>query len=224
MQRSKENFSSSFKNDCYPESLISTVCPDCGWGRGDWSTLKTNPRGFPCTPVVKSPPCNPGDTCSMPGGVGSHTPQGNLACASELLSRHSRDHALQQEKPLQWVQAPRRESNLCCLQLEKACVQQPRPSAAKNKWMKVSPSHLVVSPRNTSGCFSAEDTLDHYDLIAEDRLNSNASPVSNTQSICRFLQVSDQPQVSMPITGMRESHMHARAYSDLACPLPWRCG
>ena len=48
-----------------------------------------------------------------------------------------RAHALQQEKPPQWeTRTPQLESRPHSLQLEKACVQQPRPSAAKYKTEK----------------------------------------------------------------------------------------
>ena len=43
----------------------------------------------------------------------------------------------QQEKPPQWeAQAPQLESSPHALQLEKACMQQERPRAAKNIYMK----------------------------------------------------------------------------------------
>ena len=34
-------------------------------------------EGFPGDPVVKNPPCNAGDTGSIPGPERSHMPQGN---------------------------------------------------------------------------------------------------------------------------------------------------
>lgn len=178
-------------------------------------------------PWFKSPRCNAGNTRSIPGGGRSHTLQDNLACASQLLSPRSGDHGLQQEKPLQGGgRAPQLERSLCCPRLEKACLQQPRPIAAKNKGTEVSPSHRVVSPRNPSGCSSDEDTLcNHQDLITEDRLDSNASPVSNTRSICRFLQVSDQPQVSMPSTGdAREPYVCPGHTGTLHAPSPESVG
>ena len=62
----------------------------------------------------------------------------------QLLSLHSRAQelpateacALQQEKPLQWeASAPKPESSPHSPQLEKACAQQWRPSAAKSKYI-----------------------------------------------------------------------------------------
>ena len=52
----------------------------------------------------------------------------------QLLSPHPRAYALQQEKPLQWEDPTLQlERNPPSSQLEKAHVQQRRPSAAKNK-------------------------------------------------------------------------------------------
>ena len=48
-----------------------------------------------------------------------------------------RAHALQQKKLLQWEAcAPKLENRPCFLQLEKAHIQQQRPSATKNKQIK----------------------------------------------------------------------------------------
>ena len=66
---------------------------------------------FPGDPVVKNPPANAGDTCTIPGPGRSHMPPSNYRvtecaphrvteCAPQLLSAHSRAHALQYETPL----------------------------------------------------------------------------------------------------------------------------
>ena len=57
------------------------------------------------------------------------------ACMTQLLKPMCPTaHILQQEKPVQWeAHAPQLESSPHLLQLEKAYVQQWRPSAAKNK-------------------------------------------------------------------------------------------
>ena len=49
--------------------------------------------------MVKNLPANAGDTGLIPGPERSHMPRGNWAHAPQLLSRHARPHALQQEKP-----------------------------------------------------------------------------------------------------------------------------
>ena len=69
------------------------------------------PRDFPGGTVVKNPSASAGDMGSSPGPGRSHMPQSNYARASQLLSLGSR------------ARSP---------QLEKACVQQQRPNAAKN--------------------------------------------------------------------------------------------
>ena len=66
---------------------------------------------FPSGPGLKNLACNARDTSSIPGLGKSHMPQSNSICVPQLLSMRSRAHALQ---------------------LEKACVQQWRPSAGKN--------------------------------------------------------------------------------------------
>ena len=50
--------------------------------------MKEN-QGFPGGSVVKNRPTNAGDTGSIPGLGRSHTPQGNQACALQLLSPHA---------------------------------------------------------------------------------------------------------------------------------------
>ena len=55
--------------------------------------------------------------------------------ASEVHAPKTRVHALKQEKPLQWeAPALQLESSPCPMQPEKACMQQQRPSVAKNKF------------------------------------------------------------------------------------------
>ena len=108
---------------------------------------------FPHGAVVKNPPSKAGDTGSSPGPGRSHMLQSNWAREPQLLSLHSRAcepqllspraattearvpgaRAPQQEKPLQRSPHTARKSSPRLLQLEKACVQQQRPSVAKNK-------------------------------------------------------------------------------------------
>ena len=85
--------------------------------------------------MIKNPPCNAGDEDSAPG-------QGTkiLHAAEQLSPRatttemvRSAAHAPQQEKPPEWGAPVPLESNSCSPQLEKAWVQQWRPSTAKNK-------------------------------------------------------------------------------------------
>ena len=56
---------------------------------------------FPDGPVVKNLPANAGDMGLIPGVGRFHTSQSNQVCEPQLLSPHSRAHALQQEKPPQ---------------------------------------------------------------------------------------------------------------------------
>ena len=88
---------------------------------------------FPDGAVVKNPPANAEDTGSSPGLGRSHMPRSSQAYEPQLLSprattteaRTPRACAPQQEKPPQWeAHTP---------QQEKACTQQWRPNAAKNK-------------------------------------------------------------------------------------------
>ena len=84
--------------------------------------------------MVKNLPANAGDTGLIPGPERSHMPQDNWAHASQLLSRHSRPRALQQEKPPRWeAHVLQLESSPSLLQQEKALGQQQRPIAAKSK-------------------------------------------------------------------------------------------
>ena len=77
---------------------------------------------FPCGPLVKNPPASEEDMGLIPDLGGCHMPWDNKDCAPQLLS-HTLEPVLRKEKPQQWeTQA---------LQLEKACMQQRRPSAAK---------------------------------------------------------------------------------------------
>ena len=53
-------------------------------------------QDFPGGPEVKNLPANAG---LIPGLLRFHMPQGNQACAPQLLSLYSRAHVLQKEKP-----------------------------------------------------------------------------------------------------------------------------
>ena len=73
----------------------------------------------------------------IPGLGGFPVSWGNQTHGPEPLSPHSKACALQQEKPLQWGAGERQlESSPLLPQLEKACVQQWRPNATKNKFKK----------------------------------------------------------------------------------------
>ena len=75
--------------------------------------------GFPGGPVVGNPPASAEDTGSLPGRGRSYVPQADKAHMPQLVSLRSAACALQQE------------SSPCSTQLDKACEQQQRPSAAK---------------------------------------------------------------------------------------------
>ena len=95
----------------------------------------------PSGPVVKNPPANAGDTGSTPllGRWHMHLKAAKSMCHN-FWSLYPRAHAQQQEKPSQWeTHALQLESSFCLPQLEKACSQQQRPSAANtyiNKYFK----------------------------------------------------------------------------------------
>ena len=73
--------------------------------------------GFPGGAVVGNPPANAGDTGSSPGPGGSHMPQSNSVCASQLLSLCSRarepqvlsPHATTTEARVPRARAPQQE-------------------------------------------------------------------------------------------------------------------
>ena len=71
---------------------------------------------FPGGAVVKNPPANAGDMCSIPGPGRSHMATEQLSpCATTTEAHAPRAHALQREKPPQWEAR--------ALQLEKARAQ-----------------------------------------------------------------------------------------------------
>ena len=109
---------------------------------------KNTSRDFPGGAVVKNLPGNAGDMDSNPGSGRAHVPRSNKARAPQLLSLRSRAHNPQLLKPAYLEpMLPTREatamrsphtrtatkSSPCLPQLEKACMQQRRPNAAKNK-------------------------------------------------------------------------------------------
>ena len=111
------------------------------------STLGTSPSG----PVVKNPCCNSGDMGLIPCPGTAHMPSSNKAHRPQLLSQHSRASEPQLLSPRAATpDACHREPtlhkrdtattrNLCTImkssphprQLEKACEQHQRPTAAK---------------------------------------------------------------------------------------------
>ena len=107
----------SSHSETYKHSIKSIICGD-----------------FPGDAVVKNLPANAGDTGSSPGPGRSHMPRSNKAHVPQLLSLRSRAHALQQREATT-MRSPRTATKRSprSPQLEKARVQQRRPSAAKNK-------------------------------------------------------------------------------------------
>ena len=110
----------------------------------------SNFRGFPGGTVVKNPPANAGDTGLSPGPGRSHMPRRNQARGPQLLRLRSIAREPQLLKPtrLEPVLCNKRShpmrspctattSSPRSLQLEKACAQQRRPNAAKNKINKI---------------------------------------------------------------------------------------
>ena len=91
-------------------------------------------KGFPGGSVVKSLPCNAGDTCLIPGLGRSHVLRSNWAHTPQLLKpvhlepmlRNKRTH--RNEKP-----AHHKKSSPRQMQLKKACVQQGRPTTTKQE-------------------------------------------------------------------------------------------
>ena len=81
--------------------------------------------------MVKNPPANAGDMGSLPGLGGFHMPRTTKPVYPKV-------HALQQEKSLQReARMPQLENSPHWLQLEKAQAQQWRPSAVKNREIKI---------------------------------------------------------------------------------------
>ena len=80
--------------------------------------------------MIKNPPTNAGDVGSIPGPGRFHMLQDNWACVAQLLNLWILEpFDLQEEKPPQW--------EACAPQLEKSCMQQPKPRAAKTKTNEV---------------------------------------------------------------------------------------
>ena len=106
--------------------------------------------GLPVSPVVKNSPCNAGNMGLIPGLGRFHMPQNNQVGMPQLLSPYAASteavcckylspHALEPElhnkRIPQWkAHAQQLESSPHLPQLKKACVQQHRPSTAKNNF------------------------------------------------------------------------------------------
>ena len=100
---------------------------------------------FPGGPVVKNLPASAEDTGSISGPGRSHMSTGNWACASQLLSSQSRAHKVKLLNPM-YLQPMlhdkkshhdekpkhRNGEEPCSPQVEKAQMQQRRPTVAKN--------------------------------------------------------------------------------------------
>ena len=92
--------------------------------KSESSTLKLHSLGFPGGPEIKNVPANAGDTGSIPGPEDS---TGHRATKPERHNYGAR-------APSQWEKpTPHNSNSSHSPQLEKACVQQRRSSAAKNK-------------------------------------------------------------------------------------------
>ena len=100
-------------------------------------------KGFPGGPAVRNPPANTGNTASVLL-EGSHMLQSSQAHAPQLLSLHSTACEPQLPKSSKHTLSHKRsyhseklvhhnEEQPHCLQPEKACVPQQRPSTAINK-------------------------------------------------------------------------------------------
>ena len=101
--------------------------------------------GFSAGPMDKNPLANAGDPGSGPGPGRSHMLRGNLVWVPQLLSLCSRagelqlqkpsclrEHALQQEKPLQWeAHAPQLQRSLYLPQLAKSQCSNKDPAQPK---------------------------------------------------------------------------------------------
>ena len=103
---------------------------------GPWKIVKVDLLDLPGSPVVKDPPANAGDTGSVPALGRSHMQRGNQACVPQLLGRHAlaREPVLCNRDATEMrSQCTARKSSSRLLQLEKAYVQQQRPTTAENK-------------------------------------------------------------------------------------------
>ena len=108
-----------------------------------------NEQDFPDDPVIKNLPANTENPGSIPGLGRPHKLQGSWARGPQLLKPTCpRDRAPQREAPA--TRSPRNEkplqreahviqldSSLCLLQLEKAHVEQQRPSTTNKKYRKI---------------------------------------------------------------------------------------
>ena len=85
--------------------------------------------------MAENLPPNAGDTGSSPDLERSHMPWGNWARAPQLLKPVHLEPVLQNEREATTVRSPRTTTKSSPLspQLEKDCMQQQRPNAAKNK-------------------------------------------------------------------------------------------
>ena len=94
--------------------------------------LQINSWDFPGGPVVKNPPPKVGDTGSIPDWGRPHVPQGSSARAPQRLSLHPKACAPQREATAMRSLRTTIKSSQSA-QPEKDCMQQQRPSTAKNK-------------------------------------------------------------------------------------------
>ena len=96
--------------------------------------IKKEPLRFPWWSSVKNPPANAGDVGWIPGPGRPHLLRGNSVHVPQLLMPSSLEPTPCSGKPKQWeAHARQLENSPCSPQLEKACAQQWRPRATKNK-------------------------------------------------------------------------------------------
>ena len=100
----------------------------------EFTSLKTNARGFPGGAVVESLPANAGDTGSSPGLGRSHMPRSSWAREPQLLSLCVWSLCSATREPA-IVRGPRTamKSGPRLPQLERALAQKRRPNTARNK-------------------------------------------------------------------------------------------
>ena len=112
------------------------------WRNAYWPDVNNFCEGFPDGPVVKNFPCNARNTGSVPGLGRLHMPRSNLACVPQLLNpcaanteawMHLSLCSAAREGTTVGSPCTTMKSSPCSWQLERAWVQQRRPSTTKKK-------------------------------------------------------------------------------------------